>query len=39
VTVSGEVDNRSTADVVEEYIRRVPGVSVLHSELRWPVDA
>jgi CBS domain-containing protein len=38
VTVSGEVENRATAELIEHYIRRVPGVSAVHSELRWVVD-
>jgi CBS domain-containing protein len=38
VTLSGEVDNRSTAELVEAYIRRVPGVVSVHSDLVYQID-
>jgi CBS domain-containing protein len=38
VMISGEVENRTTAELVEAYIRRVPGVVSVHSELTWQID-
>jgi len=38
VTVGGEVENRSTAALVEGYIRRVPGVVAVHSHVSWKID-
>jgi CBS domain-containing protein len=38
VTISGEVENRSTAELIEAYIRRVPGVVSVHSDLRYRFD-
>lgn len=38
VTVAGEVENRSIAELIEEYIRRVPGVASVRSQLRWQID-
>jgi CBS domain-containing protein len=38
VTISGEVDNKSTAELIEAYIRRVPGVVSVHSDLRYQID-
>lgn len=38
VTVAGEVENRTTAELIEAYIRRVPGVVTVHSKLTWQVD-
>lgn len=38
VTVAGEVENRSTAELIEAFIRRVPGVVSVHSKLTWQVD-
>jgi CBS domain-containing protein len=38
VAIAGEVENRSTANAIEKWIRRVPGVTSLRSELRWEVD-
>ena len=38
VTISGEVENRSTAELIEAYIRRVPGVVSVHSDLRFQID-
>jgi CBS domain-containing protein len=38
VTISGEVDNKSTAELIEAYIRRVPGVVSVHSDLRYQLD-
>ncbi len=38
VTVAGEVESRTIAQLIEEYIRRVPGVASVRSELRWQMD-
>jgi CBS domain-containing protein len=38
VSVAGEVENRSTAELVEAYIRRVPGVVSVHSALTFQLD-
>jgi CBS domain-containing protein len=38
VTIAGEVENRSIAELIEQYIRRVPGVASVRSELRWQID-
>ena len=38
VTIAGEVENRSTADLIEGYIRAVPGVVSVRSLLTWQVD-
>jgi CBS domain-containing protein len=38
VSVSGEVETRTQAELVEAYIGRVPGVVDVHSELTWSVD-
>jgi CBS domain-containing protein len=38
VAIAGEVENHSTAIAIEKWIRRVPGVTGLRSELRWEVD-
>ncbi len=38
VTVGGRVDNRSTAELVSTYVRRIPGVVGVTSQLRWAVD-
>jgi CBS domain-containing protein len=38
VTISGEVENRSTAELIEAYVRRVPGVVDIHSDLRFKID-
>ena len=38
VTISGEVENRSTAELIEAYIRRVPGVVSIHLDLRYRFD-
>ncbi len=38
VTIVGEVDNRSTAELVETYVRRIPGVVSVTSLLRWTLD-
>jgi CBS domain-containing protein len=38
VTLAGEVDNRSTAELVGAYIRRIPGVVSVTSRLTWPID-
>jgi len=38
IIVSGQVENRTTAELVEAYIRRVPGVVSVHSKLTWKLD-
>jgi predicted transcriptional regulator len=38
VSVAGEVENRSTAELIEAYIRRVPGVVSVHSGLTFRID-
>lgn len=38
VELGGEVENRTTAELVEAYVRRVPGVVAVRSELRWRLD-
>ena len=38
VELAGEVENRSTAELVEAYVRRVPGVVGVQSMLRWQLD-
>jgi len=38
VSIAGEVETRTQAELVEAYIRRVPGVVDVHSELTWTVD-
>ena len=38
VTLAGEIENRTTAQLVEAYVRRVPGVVAVRSELRWGFD-
>ncbi len=38
VTIAGEVENRTTAELVEAYVRRVPGVVSVISRLTWRID-
>jgi len=38
VTIRGVVENRTTAGLVEQFVRRVPGVASLRSELTWRLD-
>ena len=38
VKVAGEVENRTTAELIEVFIRRVPGVVSVSSKLTWQVD-
>ena len=38
VTIAGEVENRSTAELIEGYVRAVPGVVSVRSLLTWQVD-
>jgi CBS domain-containing protein len=38
VSLSGKVETRTQAELVEAYVRRVPGVVDVHSELTWTVD-
>jgi CBS domain-containing protein len=38
VSLAGEVDNRTSAELAVAYVRRVPGVVDVHSGLTWLVD-
>src|SRR5206468_3331938 len=38
VSLTGEVETRTQAELVEAYVRRVPGVVDVHSKLEWSVD-
>jgi CBS domain-containing protein len=38
VSLSGKVETRTQAELVEAYVRRVPGVVDLRSKLEWSVD-
>jgi CBS domain-containing protein len=38
VSLSGKVETRTQAELVEAYVRRVPGVVDVRSELEWSVD-
>jgi osmotically-inducible protein OsmY len=38
VSLSGKVETRTQAELVEAYVGRVPGVVDVHSELTWTVD-
>jgi CBS domain-containing protein len=38
IALAGEVENRTTAQLVEAYVRRVPGVVSVRSGLRWRFD-
>ena len=38
VTLGGVVENRTTAELVSAYVRRVPGVVAVHSNLTWTID-
>lgn len=38
VTIAGEVENHSTAKLIEAYIRRVPGVVSVRADLRFQFD-
>jgi CBS domain-containing protein len=38
VTIAGEVDNKSTAELIDAYIRRVPGVVSVRSDLGYQID-
>ena len=38
VELAGEVENRTTAQLVEAYVRRVPGVVGVRSKLDWCVN-
>lgn len=38
VTLSGEVDQKADAELLERFAARVPGVVSVRSELRWRVD-
>ncbi len=38
VTLAGTVDNRSSAEIVETYVRRIPGVVSVSSKLVWGID-
>lgn len=38
MTLSGEVDQKSDAELLERFAARVPGVVFVRSELRWRVE-
>ena len=38
VSLTGKVENRSAAELIETYVRRIPGVVSIHSELEWGID-
>jgi len=38
VSLSGKVETRTQAELVEAYVRRVPGVVDVRSELEWSID-
>jgi CBS domain-containing protein len=38
VSLAGEVETRTQAELVDAYVRRVPGVVDVHSKLTWTVD-
>ena len=38
VRITGNVERRSTAAIVEETIRLVPGIVALHADIRWGLD-
>ena len=38
VALTGDVDNRSTAELLERHVRRVPGVISVACQLTWGVD-
>jgi CBS domain-containing protein len=38
VTIAGVVETRTIAEIVASYIRRVPGVVTVHSELEWRTE-
>jgi CBS domain-containing protein len=38
VSLAGEVENRSEARLIQDYVGRVPGVVAMHSELTWELD-
>jgi CBS domain-containing protein len=38
VTLTGAVETSADAEIVPEFVRRVPGVVDVHSQLRWEVD-
>jgi CBS domain-containing protein len=37
-TISGHTERRSTAEIIEETVRMVPGIVEVHAEIRWSVD-
>jgi CBS domain-containing protein len=38
VSLTGRVETRTIAEIVAAYVRRVPGVVTVHSDLTWAVD-
>lgn len=38
VSISGRVERRSTAEIVEETVRMVPGVVAVDADIRWATD-
>ncbi len=35
VTLTGEVENRTTAEMLPDFVRRVPGVVAVRSDVTW----
>ena len=35
VTLKGEVENRATAEMLPDFVRRVPGVVAVRSDVTW----
>jgi osmotically-inducible protein OsmY len=38
VVMTGEVENRSAAELAETYVRRIPGVVSVTCQLAWGID-
>ena len=38
VSLAGEIENRAEAELIDAFVRRVPGVVGVHSELTWRFD-
>lgn len=37
-TIEGHVERRSTAEIIEETVRMVPGIVAVNAEIRWSLD-
>ena len=37
-TISGHAERRSTAEIIEETVRMVPGIVAVNAEIRWSID-